>query len=198
MDVLYGYHLIENHAIIKDTVLQKRFIKGALEMNSLVVFYSFEGHTRFVADIIAEQLNCDTFELKPVKDIPNEGFLKFFLGGMNAIFRKKPKLRKPVPDLNKYDMILIGTPVWASSFAPSINTFLSDSNLNSKKVSFFLCYAGENCDKCVEKLSKALKGNEILGKIGFKSPAGNNSDKIKEKTNAWLSEIKKKGNFEND
>lgn len=47
-------------------------------MKSLIVFYSLEGHTKFISNIIAEELDCDLLQLKPEKEIPETGIGRFF------------------------------------------------------------------------------------------------------------------------
>ena len=49
-------------------------------MKKLVVFYSYEGNTKFIAKTIAESINEDILELKPVKDMDSKGFMKFIWG----------------------------------------------------------------------------------------------------------------------
>jgi len=46
-------------------------------MKSLIVFYSLEGHTKFISNIIAEELDCDLLQLKPEKEIPETGIGMF-------------------------------------------------------------------------------------------------------------------------
>jgi len=43
----------------------------------LVVYYSFEGSTRLMAETIAHELKADVLELKPVKDLQSKGFMKY-------------------------------------------------------------------------------------------------------------------------
>ena len=46
-------------------------------MKKLVIFYSFEGNTKYIAENIAEAVDADILELKPVKDIKSNGFMKY-------------------------------------------------------------------------------------------------------------------------
>ena len=38
-------------------------------MKSLIIYYSVSGQTKYVADIIKEQLNCDEFEIETKEEI---------------------------------------------------------------------------------------------------------------------------------
>ena len=78
---------------------------------------------------------------------------------------QEPKLEEYEFDADKYDEIIIGTPVWASTFTPPIRTFIKENKekLNGKKFSLFICYSGGGADKAEEKLK------EFLGISGFAS-----------------------------
>lgn len=158
-------------------------------MNTLVVFYSLEGNTKIVADILAEELDSDYIELKPDKEIPKGGLTKFFWGGKSVLFHEKPKLVNELPDIDQYDTIYIGTPIWASSYSPPIASFLDSVTIKNKKLAFFACHAGGGTQKCFEKLKNDLPDNTIIGTISFTDPSKEERDKIKAQIKRWLHEI---------
>ena len=92
---------------------------------NLVVYYSFEGSTRLIAENIANVLDADILECKPIKDLKSKGFSKYFWGGRQVVTKKKPDLVDFSVNPNDYDAIIIGTPAWSYSYAPAIRTFLS-------------------------------------------------------------------------
>lgn len=157
-------------------------------MKKLVVFYSLEGHTKSIANIIAEELNCDLLELKPEKEIPKTGFKKFLWGGMSVVFKEKPMLKNKIPSLTEYDTIFIGTPIWAGTYAPPINTFISENEIKEKKVAFFACHGGGGAKKCFDKLEVVLKDNTIIGTIDFSDSEDDEKQK-RVKVNEWLKNI---------
>lgn len=56
-------------------------------MNStLVVYFSFDGNTKLIAEKIGETLNADVVELKTSKKYPTEGIGKYFWGGKSVVF----------------------------------------------------------------------------------------------------------------
>ena len=61
-------------------------------MKKLVIFYSLERNTAFVAEAIAEAIDAEILELKPKKDLNPKSFLRFFWGGMQVVFKIKPAL----------------------------------------------------------------------------------------------------------
>ncbi|MDS1003481.1 flavodoxin [Clostridium sporogenes] len=156
-------------------------------MKSLVVFYSLEGHTKSIADIIRKELNCDLLELKPEKEIPKTGIRKFFWGGKSVIFNEKPTLKNQIPNLNEYDAIFIGTPIWAGKYTPAINTFISQNKIKGKNIGFFACHGGGGAKKCFQKLEDILKDNTIIGSIDFID--SEDETERKDKVKHWLSNI---------
>jgi flavodoxin len=139
-------------------------------MKALVVYFSFEGNTKLVAKKISETINADLVELKTSKVYPKEGIGKFFWGGKSVIFGEKPELINQPIDMNPYDVIIIGTPIWAGTFAPPIKSLISQYSIQGKKIGMFACHGGGGAAKCFEKLKKSLPGNEFLSVIDFVEP----------------------------
>lgn len=125
-------------------------------MKTLVVFYSLEGNTQKAAKIIRKELSADYLKLIPVKDVPVNGSKKFLVGGMKATFGVKAKLQRISVDANKYDRIILGTPVWAGKPAPAINTFLSKNHITDKVVAVFTCSGSGDDSGCIRRLKKKL------------------------------------------
>lgn len=139
-------------------------------MRNLVVYYSLEGDTDMIAQELAKKINADIIRLIPQKQIPTGKFTKFFWGGKSVIFNEKPKLTNGKIAVENYDAIIIGTPIWAGSFAAPIMSFLSENNIKDKEIYLFACHAGGGAEKCFEKLQNKLIGNKIMGTVDFIEP----------------------------
>ncbi len=148
-------------------------------MKKIVIFYSLEGNTTFVAKAISEAIDADILELKPKKDLNPKSFLRFFWGGMQVVFKIKPALMEFDKNIDNYDILFIGTPVWAANFTPSFRSLFSKVNIKNKKIALFCCY-GDNEGKTFKSLKKQLTGNVFLGEIGFKDIIKQNEAKKKE------------------
>ncbi len=76
----------------------------------LVVYYSFEGSTRFLSEHIAKELSADILECKPIKDLSSKGFSKYLWGGRQFFFfKKKSDLESFEKNIDDYDAIILGT-----------------------------------------------------------------------------------------
>lgn len=138
-------------------------------MKILVVYYSFEGNSKYIAELIKTYMNADILELKLVEELKSKGFLKYFWGGKQVLSNQKPKLQNIDKNLDDYDLIFIGTPVWAWSFSPALNTFFAENKITDKKIALFCCSGGGK-GKTFEKMKAELKGNEIVGEMEFIDP----------------------------
>jgi len=144
-------------------------------MKVLIAFYSFEGNTRLLARTMAKPLEADLLEIKPVKEHKSTGFTKYFWGGRQAMMGAKPEIHPPDRDWNDYDMIFIGTPVWAWTAAPPIMSYLDMSRITGKKVALFASFEG-NSGSTFEKIKLAIPDNDFVGEEEFFSPLKKNRE----------------------
>lgn len=163
-------------------------------MKKLVIFYSLDGNTRLIAETISETAGADILELKPVKEITRNNFLKYFAGGKDAILKAEPELLPLDLNPSDYDLIFIGTPVWAWTYAPALRTFFKNNDIKDKRVALFYCHGGGERN-FIEKFEEAVKDSKILGKIGFKDPVRNEKEKDVARAREWAVEILKSVDF---
>lgn len=164
--------------------------KGDNNMKTLVAFYSLEGNTQFISESIAAKLGADILKLETEKPFPTQGFAKFFKGGMSSVFKSTPKLKNQGIDLSAYDNIVLGMPVWASTYASPMNTLIKKHKFTGKKVALLLCSGGPEVGKCLANLKKALTGNEIVGDIDFMEPLKQDKEEVTKKATAWAASLK--------
>ena len=85
-------------------------------MNTIVIYYSYSGHT---AKYAAEIEGADLYEIKDQKQL---GKFKTFVVGCFKSLRHKTLPVEPIKiDFAKYDKFIICAPIWAGSPAPQIN-----------------------------------------------------------------------------
>lgn len=157
-------------------------------MKTLMVFYSLDGNTKFIADAIAGKLGADVMEIKTQKTYPTEGFMKYFTGGKSVILGECPKLINESMDFGNYGNIIIGTPIWAGSYSAPINTFLKQNKIENKKIALFACHTSKSADaaqKCFKNFKAKLAGNTFLGETDFIDPLSHNKEYNLKKAEEW-------------
>lgn len=154
-------------------------------MKTLVVYYSYEGNTKELVEYIQTIKDVDVLELKVKDEKPTNSMFRFVWGGMQVYMKKKPELVPYSVDIDKYDNIIIGTPCWFGSYAPAINTFLSDTKIQDKNIYLLVCNGG-NLRHTMDDFKQALKGNRIIGSLELKYPKKNGIEFAKERVKEWL------------
>ena len=158
-------------------------------MKNLVVYFSLEGNTEFVAQSIKENIECDILKLVPKKNYSTGKIGKYFWGGRSVLLKEKPELLNTDIDIAGYKNLIIGTPVWCSTYAPPLKTFFSEYEIKYKNIALFACHAGGGADKCFENIKKVLDCNNFIGNISFNEPLKGNKEKIEEEISEWILKI---------
>lgn len=141
-------------------------------MKTLIVYYSYTNNTEKVAKRIAELKKYDILKLEPLVDYSTD-YQKVVDEEEAKMDSEEIVELKPINiDLNQYDRIILGTPVWWYTMAPVVRSFLSGNNLNGKKVIAFITNGGW-IGHTVEDIKKYC---EIENYINLKF----NSDKIQD------------------
>jgi len=151
----------------------------------LIVYYSLTGNTQFIAEALRDSIEADILELKPIKELNPESGTKFMWGGFQSTMKKKPELMEFDVNPLDYDLIILGTPVWAWNISPPMRTFLSMFDLNSKNVALWMSHAGDGV-KAMGRFKEVLKRANIIDTISFQMPLKKDSDGNKEKAIAWI------------
>ncbi len=147
-------------------------------MKSLVIYYSYSGNTQKVADVLNSML-AQKGEARIQRLLPADESDKFFAQCVRAFKHIRAVLPDEKFDLSEYDLICVGTPVWAFAPVPAINTFLDKcSGLNGKKVICFTTYgSGTGVKRCLAAIEKALKEKGVSGFYNFNIQQGKAADK---------------------
>lgn len=137
----------------------------------LVAYFSASGVTKKVAEALAKAGEADIFEIKP--EIP---YTKADLDWMNKKSRSslemadkssRPGVAEKVENMDQYDVIYVGFPIWWGVAPTIVNTFLEQYDLSGKKVVAFATSGGSGMGNTVKelKVSVAADTEVVQGKI---------------------------------
>lgn len=161
-------------------------------MKKIVIYYSYTGNTKRIANYIKEKLSCDILELTPSIPFSKDYDEVVAEYQNNSIDNKEVAINDININLDKYDEIIIGTPVWWYTMCPVITTFLKQYNLSNKKVFIYATNAGwlGHTFKDFIKLNPNSSLNNCIN-IVFDT---NDREKLittKEEIDEWLESINK-------
>ena len=153
---------------------------------ALVVVYSLTGSTRRLGKVMAKRLGADYVDISPVKPYSPPGFMTYLIGGMQSTLNITPAIKPLNKDLSKYDLVIIGTPVWASKMAPPVRSFMKAHDLTGKKVALFCTYRG-GAGRCTKGMKQVTNGN-VVAESGFKMLPSTETESI-EKAKQWAASL---------
>ncbi|MBR6332614.1 MAG: NAD(P)H-dependent oxidoreductase [Dehalococcoidales bacterium] len=103
----------------------------------LVVYFSATNNTEEVAKVIAAKAGADLYEITPVEPYTAED-LRYYNNSRsdkeNADPNCRPAIVEDLKDLEKYDVVFLGYPIWFGQAPKVIYTFLESYSLNGKTV----------------------------------------------------------------
>jgi len=101
---------------------------------TLVVYYSRTGTTKILANLLAKKLNANIDEITDLSK--RLGMIGWLTSGKDATQKKLTRIEYK-KDPSKYDLVIIGGPVWSGTVSPAIRAYLTKEKENMSKVAFF-------------------------------------------------------------
>jgi flavodoxin len=155
-------------------------------MQEYVILSLHIGNTKIVADYISELTSADQFEIvthkydgmayKPLCDLAQDEQIK----------HERPAFEGKLENLDDYDVIFIGGPVWWGTYPQVMFTFFDTYDLNGKTIYPFTTHEGSGLGSCVSDLRKTYPRADI--KKGF-SIYGHEVRTGKSKVATWIKSI---------
>ncbi len=134
-------------------------------MKALVVYYSRSGNTREVAQSLAQEMRCDIEEIHDTQN--RSGIIGWIKSAYHANRGKLTTLKPLEKDPSDYDLVVVGTPIWAGFPATPVKTYLIENKDKFKDVAFFATYSGSGFPKAVSTMTED-SGKEPVQKLGIK------------------------------
>lgn len=141
-----------------------------MDKKVLVAYFSASGTTARTAEKLSQAIKADLYEIKP--EIP---YTKADLNWMDPGSRSSVEMNNPASrptiggepvDMNSYDVIFLGFPIWWYVAPSIIHTFLESYDLTGKTVIPFATSGGSGMGKTNEKLKQSCPGAVLLpGKL---------------------------------
>lgn len=139
----------------------------------LVTYFSASGVTKIAAKKIADVVQGELFEIEPQESYTDNDLdwrnkqSRSSLEMNNRSFR--PKIKEKEINLNNYDIILIGFPIWWGVAPTVVNTFIESLDFSGKILIPFCTSGGSGMSYCENDLRKTYpnynwkQGRRILG-----------------------------------
>lgn len=142
----------------------------------LVAYFSASGVTAKVAETLSETIGADLFAIEP--KVP---YTKADLDWMDKNSRStlemkdpasRPEIARVRDNMEEYDTVFVGFPIWWYVAPTIINTFLESYDLTGKTIIPFATSGGSGMGKTNKKLMPSCKGAKLLDGKVLKANAG--------------------------
>ena len=162
--------------------------KGAFmaDKKILIAYYSYSGNTKSVAERIQKQTGGDLFEIQTVNAYPAD---------YNAVVQQakqekekdyRPALKSKAENINEYDIVFLGTPIWWYTMAPAVKSFIAENNLAGKTVVPFCTHGGGGVSSAFSDIAKLAPNSKVLkGLVVYENGSSSTDKEISE----WLKEL---------
>ena len=143
-----------------------------------IIYYSMTGRTK---EELEKRYEGDFYRLTGKVKIPRNYWMQMFILGYSSTFNRRNKYDPIDIDFDKYDEIVLGSPIWAFTFVPFLKRFLKNNRFKNKKVSILITHEG-GPKKALKHFDKYIdKSNTIIEKIEVKRGSAYTEVYLKEK-----------------
>ena len=146
-----------------------------------------KGNTAIVAELIAQKMDADLFEIKPATPYPDDYKACTELAKTELNTNARPALAANIDNLEQYDTVFIGYPIWWGAVPRVVMTFLESGDFSGKKIIPFCTHGGSGLANTEREIkdacpnSQVLEGLAIVGRI-----AQTDSNATETGVDAWL------------
>ena len=135
----------------------------------LVAYFSATGTTAGAAKHLADAVKGDLFEIKPTAPYTASDLDWTDKHSRSTLEMKdpnsRPEVSSHVDNMDQYDTVFVGFPIWWYVAPTIINTFLEAYDFSGKTVIPFATSGGSGMGKTLESLKKSCSGNLVPGKM---------------------------------
>jgi flavodoxin len=156
-------------------------------MKTLVVYYSRTGTTRQVGEEIAKGLKAETEEI--IDTVDRSGAKGWMISGKAGMKRELTKLKRMKTNPADFDLVVVGTPIWAWNMSAPVRTYLTAFKGKFKRVAFFCTMGSQGAENAFKEMNEVIsvEPTTTLALTTKEVTKNNYTEKVK----AFIESIKK-------
>lgn len=156
---------------------------GAASGSTLVAYFSWSGNTRSVAQLIADAVGAELFEIAPAEPYTEDYDELLDIARQEQRDGARPELAAQVEDWDSYDTIFLGYPNWWSDAPMAVYTFLESYDFGGKTLIPFNTSASSGFGRSLTGIEAAAAGATILDGLALTEGELSGAENS---VNAWL------------
>ncbi len=130
-----------------------------------IVYHSETGNTRAVAGSLTTAIGGDIVEVKDLAGYSKVGM--YLRGAPRAMRRERADIEPATIDVSGYEVVVIGTPVWAGNPTPAIDAAVVAFSGIEGRAAVVFCTSGGAPGKALERVAAMLvgRGADVRGAV---------------------------------
>ncbi len=145
-----------------------------------------EGNLQVMAQVLQEEKEADVFSILMTDPYPMEYSEMLPIAVQQMQNGEQPALQSKIENLEAYDVIYLGVPVWNGSLPPAMQTFFAENDFSGKTIIPFGIHLGSGFGRMPDEMAELAPGAEVQD--GFTISARTANDEVESEFRAWLSE----------
>jgi len=129
----------------------------------IILYYSRSGKTRFVANVLTDQLSFETEEIK--SHTARDGFLGILTCVLDQFLDRDDQIEQLKKDIKGCNPVIIASPIWIGRLSSPARTCIKQEWMKGKDVYVFLTYNGSLSPEKEDTLKEEItsQGIELKG-----------------------------------
>lgn len=133
--------------------------------SELIVYFSATGNTKTVAENLAEIRGCDIVEIEPAVPYTEED-LDYSNDSCRANLEQnddsaRPEIANTIENIDSYDVIYLGFPIWWGDMPKIMCTFLDTYDLSGKTIAPFCTSGGSGISSAADRIAEMEPDAEV-------------------------------------
>lgn len=128
----------------------------------LVVYYSRTGTTRRIAELLASELGADIEAISEQGEhAARAGARGYVRSLIDALCRRQVKVMAATHDVSAYDVIVVGSPVWASRASAPALSWLREHSRQIRQLALFCTLGGSGSKPALQQMAKSARKSPL-------------------------------------
>ena len=154
----------------------------------LIAYYSQTGQTKKEAVKLQEKTGADIYEIVPNRTYNDDMWKAWDEAQIERKENNYPDLDSNLPDISRYDVVLIGGASWGYTLSNPVTSFIRKMDFSGKKVSAFWTFYDHD-EKYDEDMKKETKNGNYIKGLPLPRTLTCDRNKTSEEMDKWLKTI---------
>ena len=149
------------------------------------------GNTGHIAQLIQDSVGGELFPIMAAQPYPDDLNQCAARAGEELAADARPELTGSVGNIEEYDMIFLGYPIWNNTCPMAVLTFIEQHDLTDKTIALFSAFGGGGIEQSISDIKATIPDESKVLEPAFGASRGSFAN-VKANTEAWLAELSAK------